>query len=630
MPENTILIADDEAPIRNMLSRFIQAEAGHILLAGSGREAVELAKTHPIDLAILDIVMPDIDGVEALKQIKAIDDTIGVLMITGNAQLETLREILFEHGAYDYLLKPFDALEIKLAVRRALRSRELVVKGNIVKDDMAGRIQEMERQYRERTFNLRQSQIQYRNMVEGSANMIVITQGDRIRFANGVSFESTGYSKDEILEMPLIDFVHPDDRQSVIDDRGRSSREGIPDARMFRLIKKDGSSVWVEDRTTRTLWAEAPASLHMIQDITERMRSEEALRIRDAAIAASISGIALADLKGHITYANKAFVRMWGYPNEEALIGKPLRRLFHSQMNGAKAVETLRTEGGFVDEVTAVREDGSPFPVQVSANMVLNESGRPISMMGSFLDITEQKKAEEMMLRTEKLSSLGQLSAGLAHELRNPLAVVSSCSQFCLENMKLERLVRENFEVIYRSSQRASKLISELLTFARSGALTTNDVDIDEVVKRVLEIIRMEVDPDRVALVQRLEAGLPQIRGDREKLRQVFLNLLQNAIQAVSSRGTIIVESRFIQLENLVEITVMDDGPGIPEEHRQKVFDPFFTTKPDGTGLGLSICHSIVEQHMGTIHVEPVEDRGVCVCVRLPAFKTGELDDVGK
>jgi PAS domain S-box-containing protein len=630
MPENSILIADDESLVRNMLARSIQSEAGQIFLACNGREAVEIARSHPIDLAILDIVMPDMGGVEALRQIKEIDETTEVLMITGNAQHEPLRQILFEHGAYDYLLKPFDSFEIKLAVRRALRNRELVLKGNLIKDDMACRILELEKHYKERTLNLRQSQIQYRNMVEGSANMIVITQGDQVRFANTVSLEMTGYSRDEIMDMGLIDFVHPDDRQLVMNgDGGRSLGEGVPDARTFRLVKKDGSLIWVEDRMTRTLWGEAPAAMHTIQDISERMKAEEGLRIRDAALASSGSGIALADLRGNITYANRAFLGMWGYSNPNELIGKSIRRLFHSQIKGAKAVEALRTKGGYVDEATAVRKDGSTFHAQVSASMVLDESNKPICMMGSFLDLTRQKRGEELMMRAEKLSSLGQLSAGLAHELRNPLAVVSSCSQFCLENFELEPLLRENFEVIYRNAQRASKLISDLLAFARPDQLEEQEVDVNEVLTSVLQMTRLEVDPGRVTFVPRLKTGLPKVTGDKEKLSQVFLNLIQNAIHAVSGRGTIILETRFLESDNMLEVNVIDDGNGIPEEHVKKVFDPFFTTKDGGTGLGLSICHSIVEKHLGAIGVERVEKGGARVWVRLRAIGYREDNDAG-
>jgi two-component system, sporulation sensor kinase A len=632
MAEKIILIVDDDASLRNMISRLIrvEGEAETIFQASNGMKAVEIVRTRPIDLVIMDIVMPEMGGVEALKQIKRFDETIEVLMITGHARLESLRQILFDHGAFDYLLKPFDPVDLKLAVRRALRNREIILKSHLVKGELERRIGELEHELKERTFSQRKSQIKYRDIVESSRDGFAITQGDYIRFANATVMELTGYTPREIVDTPFVEFIHPDDRHAAAAIHQKRFRgEDVPDVVAFRVMRKDGAILWVEDHAAMTLWKEDPAVLHVIRDISERMKNEESLRIRDAALAASISGIALVDLDGHVTYANKSFAKMWGYGSECEVIGKPLRRLFHSHVKGAKAIDVLKTTGGFVDTVTAVREDGYSFPVQVSASMVRDESGRPICMMGSFLDITQQKRAEEMIMRTEKLSSLGQLSAGLAHELRNPLAVVNSCSQFCMEHMALEPRVRENFEVIHRNSQRACTLISELLAFARPDELTPNDVDINDVVATVLHMIRIEVDPGRVSFVKRLKKGLPLIRGDKEKLTQVFVNLVQNAIHAISDTGTIIVESRFLTSGNLVEINVVDTGPGIPEENRQRVFDPFFTTKQGGTGLGLSICHSIVEQHGGTIQAKQAEDGGARLCVRLPALKEGEVKDAG-
>jgi len=630
MPENSILIADDDPAMCKMLTRLLEGEAGQVFHASNGREAIEVVQNHAIDLAILDVVMPEMGGVEALKRIKEIDRTIEVLMITGHAEVESLRKILFDYGAFDYLLKPFGAVELKLAVHRALRDREVVLKGNLVRDELERRIDELERNSKDKTFGLRESQIQYRDIVENSTDGIVITQGNLILFANKRSMKSTGYTTWEIFNRPFIDILHPDDRSGTMERYRRQLRgEDLPAVSTFRVMRKDGSFFWVEDHAARTSWGKGPAVSHVIRDISERMKVEESLKIKDAALATSISGIGLADLEGNMTYANRAFLRMWGYSNPNELIGEPIRRLFHSQIKGEKAVEALQTKGGYVDEVAAVRKDGSSFYVQVSASVVLDESDRPICIMGSFLDITKQKTAEEFMLRTEKLSSLGQLSAGLAHELRNPLAVVSSCSQFCLENFELEGLVRENFEVIYRNSQRATKLINDLMAFARPGELVYNEVDINEVLMDVLQMNRLEVDPGRVAFEQRLKKGLPKIMGDKEKLRQVFLNLIQNAIQAVSGRGTIILESRFLKSDNMLEVDVIDDGPGIPEDCINKVFDPFFTTKDGGTGLGLSICHSIVEQHLGTIGVERVEKGGTRVCVRLPAIGYRGDNDAG-
>jgi len=628
MPEKNILIADDEESIRKMLSRLLKDQGYQLFEATNGKEAVDVVRNHPIDLAILDIDMAEMDGVEALKRIKAFNKTIEVLMITGHADLESLREILFDYGAFDYLLKPFDAIELKLTVQMALQNRELILKNGLLKDELANRILELEAHFKEKTFRLRESQVKYRNIVEGSTHAIVITQGNRVKFANSRSVRLTGYSREEMLNIPFSEFLHPDDRAAAMERYQKRLRgEYVPDTSTFRVMRKDGIFLWTQDHTAKTLWGQGPAVLHAMNDISERMEVEESLKIRDAALATSISGIGLADLEGNMTYANMAFCRMWGYCNVGEIIGKPFQRFFKNEAEGAETITALQERGCYVGQVSAVRKDGSIFPVQISASMVLDESNSPICMMGSFLDITQQKKAEELMLRTEKLSSLGQLSAGLAHELRNPLAVVSSCSQFCLENFELEPMLRENFEVIYRNAQRASKLISDLLAFARPDQLEERGVDVNEVLTSVLQMSKLEVDHSHVTFKWSLKKGLPKIMGDEEKLRQVFLNLIQNAIHAISGRGSIILESRFLETENVVEVSVIDNGPGIPQEYLDKIFDPFFTTKDGGTGLGLSICHSIVEQHRGIIRVERVEKGGTQVSVRLPAEGKREHDD---
>ena len=619
MAKKCILIADDERPIRQVLAGALKNEDWRILQASNGKQAVEIAEKNPIDLAILDIVMPEMDGVGTLKRIKELDNTTEILMITGHGETDSLREIIFDLGAFDYLLKPFDFAELKLVVRRALRNREVLLRNTLLKKELEDRIFELKRDFKEKTFKLRESQIKYRNIVENSTDSIVVTQDRYLKFANSRALELTGYSKDEILNIPFNEMIHPDDRPGTMERyMNRLKREDFPPMSTFRVKRKDGSFVWVENHAAKTFWGEDPAVLNVIRDISRRMEIEESLKIRNAALASSISGIGLADLEGNMTYANKAFCQMWGYGDGDEIVGKSFRKFFNKEANGAKAFAALLEKGRYVNQVSAVRKDGSYFDALVSASLVRDESDKPICIMGSFLDITEQKKSEEFMMRTEKLSSLGQLSAGLAHELRNPLAVVSSCSQFCLENMKLERLVRENFQVIYRNSQRASKLISELLAFARPDQLEQNEVDINEVLISVLRMTKLEVDPSNVSFVRHLRKGLPKIMGDKEKLGQIFLNLIQNAIHAVSGRGRITLKSRFLAMDDMVEVSVMDNGPGIPEDYRKKIFDPFFTTKEGGTGLGLSICNSIVEQHRGTIRLEQVEEGGTQVSVRLP------------
>jgi len=222
------------------------------------------------------------------------------------------------------------------------------------------------------------------------------------------------------------------------------------------------------------------------------------------------------------------------------------------------------------------------------------------------------------------MASLGQLSAGLAHELRNPLAVISSCAQFCLENMDVSGLVSENFTVIHRNSQRATKLIRELLAFARPDRLKWKSVDLNQLIDRMLNMAKMGVTSSEIKFEKQFEEGLPEIPGDEEKLGQVCINLIQNAIQSVSGKGSITLKTGWDKGSSMAEFSVADDGPGIPVAYRKRIFDPFFTTKDGGTGLGLSICDGIVMQHHGFIAVECEEKGGSRFLVRLPVQPENE------
>ena len=220
--------------------------------------------------------------------------------------------------------------------------------------------------------------------------------------------------------------------------------------------------------------------------------------------------------------------------------------------------------------------------------------------------------------QSQKLLALGHLSAGLAHELRNPLAVISSCAQFSIEKLKLERPLAENLQMIYRNSQKASRLIEELLSFAKPSPLDQKDVEIKALLKHVLEMTRLEARKSGVTSHLEIDSRTPSICGDESKLEQAFLNITLNAFQAVSHHGEVILRTNYVPRKNNVEIEVVDNGHGIPLEYRHQVFDPFFTTKDNGTGLGLSITHAIIKQHGGDIRVSSPPEGGATLCITLP------------
>jgi len=359
-------------------------------------------------------------------------------------------------------------------------------------------------------------------------------------------------------------------------------------------------------------------------DITKRKHAEEAIlesaeKYRSL-VESTEDSIYLVDRNGAYLFVNKKHLSRLGSTMDK-VIGRRYGE-FHSiddtkEFEG-KIEEVFGTGQTIQHEHRTLRDNRSFLRTLSPVN---DPDGSTTSVTVVSKDITERNQAEEAMARSEKFASLSQLSAGLAHELRNPLAVISSCSQFCLENTELVQLVRENFQIIYRNSQRANHLIEELLAFARPGSLELEEVDVNELLSRMMQMAELESDRFGITFVKRLSEQIPKIMGDKGKLSQLFLNLIQNAIQVVSRKGKIVLETRIPAQDGTIEVSVVDDGAGIPEEYRSRVFDPFFTTKDGGTGLGLSICHTIVEHHRGSIHIESGEETGTRVSVRFPIGK---------
>ncbi|MDO9566626.1 MAG: PAS domain S-box protein [Candidatus Desulfaltia sp.] len=625
MSVKNILVADDDYQIRDLLTEVIEKEGYKVFLASNGKEAVEIAKNNPLDLAILDLKMPEMDGITALKQIKEINGNIEILVITGYGDLQSLREVIEQEGVFDYLIKPFALSDIKHCIKRALQRKELNLKKNFAIEDLKHRICEMESDFKQKTIQLRGSQLKYKNIIKDSVDMVVILQGGKIKFINPKVMELTGYTSDELLGSKFIDMIHPDDRTHVMDKYGRWLRKDKETSRIytFRVLKKDGEALWVESNSVWTEWEGTAATLNIVRDISERKQAVEELRIAEAAIASSINGCAFFDLKGRLTKANNSFLKIWGYENTNETLGKPAVAFMQKEKDVAELFKALREDGGWIGEMIGIKKNSSLFDIQVSASMVKDVNGNPVCMMASFIDITDGKKFVEGMMRSDKLSSLGQLSAGLAHELKNPLAVISSCAQFCMENMVLDPSLDENLHVIFRNSNRASKLINDLLAFAKPSLLEWKEVDVNEVITNMLNMAKLETTPYYIDFKRKLKKGLPKIMGDKEKLGQVFLNLIMNAIQAVPRKGTVILQTNILARENQVEVNIIDDGPGIPDDYRKFIFNPFFTTKDAGTGLGLSICHSIIEQHKGSIIADNAEGLGAKITVRLPVIQDG-------
>ncbi len=277
MPEINILVADDEPTIRDVLSQLLENEGYRVFAAADGIDAVEIIRSHSIHLAILDIHMPRMNGIEALKEIKAIDPSIEALIITGNANLESLRLTIVENGAFDYILKPFFKKELLHVIRNALMKRAYLMEEPLNNSD---RVKRLESEFDARTRQLRASQIMYKEIVENSGDSIMVYQERGLRYVNTNLMGLTGYDSAEVMELPFAQLLFPKDRELVIRCYDRIiDRPGQHFSTCrFRLMRKNGTAVWVEAGNKRTFWEDRPAVLSFCRDITEQKLSEALLK----------------------------------------------------------------------------------------------------------------------------------------------------------------------------------------------------------------------------------------------------------------------------------------------------------------------------------------------------------------
>jgi signal transduction histidine kinase len=269
------------------------------------------------------------------------------------------------------------------------------------------------------------------------------------------------------------------------------------------------------------------------------------------------------------------------------------------------------------------RKDGSEFPASVSLGHIADESGTPVGQVLSVRNVTEERRIAEQLRQTEKLAAIGELVAGVAHEINNPLTGISALSELLLDDSADDALGadhRESVRLIKREADRAVAVIRDLLVFSRKTDPRHIPVDVNALLERTLRLRAYSLRSADVEVRLELDPALPTVRGDEQKLQQLFLNLIINAEQALqdASRRQITVRTR--SAPDHVVVSVSDTGVGMPEETRQRVFEPFFSTRPEGvgTGLGLSVSYGIVQAHRGEITVRSAPGRGTTFDVTLP------------
>jgi PAS domain S-box-containing protein len=328
---------------------------------------------------------------------------------------------------------------------------------------------------------------------------------------------------------------------------------------------------------------------------------------------------------GEIIIFNAAAERLLGYQKSEVidamnivdicplLTVKTIMRDLRSDDYGGPGVMEKR-------EVPLVDKRGEEIPVSISA-AILYEDGREVGSVGFFTDLREKKRLERQLLRSEKLSSLGKLAAGIAHEINQPLTGVLTFSHLLLEAAEVGAVGRKHLELIARETARIKDIVQGILNFSRETPLSMRPMRIENVLDEMLEIVVYQDRFRGIELVRDFGEEVPEVVVDRSRLEQVFINIVFNAIEAMDGTGALTIRTR--HRDGRVDVELVDSGPGIPDSIIDRIFDPFFTTKHSaermGMGLGLAISYGIVKSHGGDLLVSSAPGRGTTFTVRLPA-----------
>ena len=510
----------------------------------------------------------------------------------------------------------------------------------IAKEEEA--LQAANQQLRASEQQLKASKQQFRSLVEATSDWVwEVDQNGIYTYSSPKVKELLGYEPEELIGETPFDLMPTDEaeragtifRDIVASQKPFERLENVNLHKNGRLIVLETSGVPIFDASGGLVGYRG-----IDRDISERKKAEEEIKKLTSAVEQSIDGIAIGDLEPKLLYVNDAFARMHGYTPED-MVEMPFAKLHNKEQMDEykKAVNQLKTQGSWEGEIGHIRKDGTAFPTYASVTLLKNNEGKPTGTLAVARDITGTKLREEelntymyseKMARAEQLASLGTLSATVAHELTQPLTVISLSIENALTKLEAtsspETVTRRLKDSLTEVSNITS-IVERFRNYARrSSEEIVREIELGVVGKRIVKLLNESARRARVTLHLNGMDKLPLVYLNEKDMEQLFFALADNAVQAADGKKSRqLIISGALKNEH-IELRFSDNCGGIASENIDKIFEPFFTTKPkgQGTGLGLCIVQSIVSRAGGKIRVESKFGEGSTFFVTLPTNKS--------
>jgi PAS domain S-box-containing protein len=503
---------------------------------------------------------------------------------------------------------------------------------------------------------LQESQARLMGIIASAMDAIITVDGDqKILLFNAAAETMFGYSAAELIGQPLDRLLPERYRLRHRKHIRRFGEVGVTNRTMGRLgtlfgLRADGEEFQIEASISQVETEGGKLFTVILRDVTARVEAEERLIDSEQQLRATFEqaavGIARIAPDGRFLRVNQRLCEITGYPEKE-LLNRSIQEITHPEdLPADLAMQDKVLKGQiptYILEKRYIRKEGEPIWVNMTVSLVRDMTGDPKYLIKIIEDITARKEAEaalqaktdeinsmtQQLWQAAKLATMGELAASIAHELNNPLAIVSLRIESLLASVPETGPARRELEVIEAEVDRMASLVANLLQFSRSGQRQVSSLDVGEEVENTLELIHSHLIHHHITIERDFTPQLPLIQADRQRLRQLFLNLFSNASDAMPGGGTLGIRIAPDGSNGSIAIEIKDTGVGIQSTDLDHVMEPFYTTKTEGkgTGLGLAICRRIVEEHNGSMQISsPGYGKGTQIEINLPGRDESKLN----
>lgn len=472
---------------------------------------------------------------------------------------------------------------------------------------------------------------QFESFIEISPEPIVVYSHGIIVYINQAGAEIVGAESPlDIIGRNIIEFLHPEYIESTIIEIKQLFKYGIPSELIEKKwIRLDGGSITVEVRAVPTVYSNEPAVMLLCRDITERKKMEESLiasEYRYRRLLQMSPEAIVIHAEGIIIYVNDAAIRLVRAERTEHLTGRSIFEFLHNdyQVEARKRLSQIEKTNDTLDYYVykCIRMDGEVFEAEATSIEMYDIMGQSV-IQTVFRDVTERNKREQFFRQSGKLSAIGQLAAGVAHEIRNPLTTLMGFTKLILQNADQDKEYKKYAPIMMSELKRINNIVNEFMDFSKPQKVFFHKQDINILLQEVMTIIETQTIMNNVEVRLDLDTSLPSILCDVNQLKQVFVNVMKNAIEAMENGGVLTIRTR--DQDSQILLLFIDTGIGIPEDKISKIGEPFFTTKEKGTGLGVMVCYKIIQAHNGKMHFESKKGEGTVVKIELPVGFTDNL-----